>query len=294
MTLMLLVLISILALICGSFIGMLSYRLPIMLEREWNQAQLDTSTEQRKTFNLFLPASHCTACNMPIAWYTNIPLIGYFISAGQCKYCQSKISMRYLWIELCMLIATLIFVYFLLMTDSSVLLNSVARNFNGGDNNNYMQYIIMLILLTLIISLSVIDIEQGLLPDVLTYTLLWTGLIVSNLGYSIALANAIWGAVLGYFILWLLYQIMKIITGREGMGYGDFKYLAAIGAWVGWLALPLVLLIASISAIIYAIARRLISHTELNIAIRFGPFLSISFYCYLVWGNWIITLMQTL
>ncbi len=268
----LILLAAITAAIVGSFISMLSYRLPIMLMRQWSDEP--SSTE---TVNLALPSSYCPQCQQSIPWYRNIPIIGYFIGHRKCSHCQKPISLRYIAIELITVASFLTAIIAIIYGHSSYIINLHLPS--------PVAFIELLIILALVISLAVIDMEHGLLPDVLTLLLLWMGLLMSSLGAGIELTNAVWGAIAGYLLLWSIYWIMKWLTKKEGMGYGDFKYLAAIGAWVGWTMLPAVLLLASVSALFYAMMNILLKRSTLHSSIRFGPFLSASFYVLLVWGN---------
>ena len=262
--------IGLIAAIVGSFISMLTYRLPIMMEQQWQkewqqeqeqQQERSTDSDQETQFNLAKPASHCPHCQQAITWRFNIPIIGFLLSKGRCHHCQKSISWRYIGIELATLAITLLLVWQLGMT--ATMLAMVLASW-------------------LLIALSVIDIEHGLLPDNLTLSLLWLGLLCSSLGLTIDLKDAVWGAAIGYLSLWSLYQIMKRISGREGMGYGDFKLAAAIGAWVGWQALPIIMLLASLTALIYALWQIASKRWQIKSALLqqfgFGPFLATAFW----------------
>lgn len=246
------------ALCVGSFLNVAIYRIPVMLKREWTtQArdvlELDAPPQPDETFNLMTPRSRCPSCAAPIAARHNIPLISWFLLRGRCAHCSSPISVRYPLVELATAIASVL----VLATFGYTWLGAAALLFTW-----------------IIIVLTGIDLDTKLLPDNLTLPLLWMGLLVNLAGAFTDLGSAVIGAVAGYLVLWSIYWAFKLITGKEGMGYGDFKLLAALGAWFGWQALPAVVLISSVVGIIlggaFLIARRS------REAIAFGPFLAIA------------------
>lgn len=251
-------------LIVGSFLNVVVYRLPIMLRRKWHHECIDllgVAIEcPHEKLNLVHPASHCPNCQIKIPFWANIPLLGYFIVNGRCHHCNMKISMRYPFVEL---ITGILFVTAGYITNDTVLLPAY------------------LIFISFIICLVLIDFDTMILPDELTLSLLWLGLIANLNGLlSLSLTNAVIGAIVGYLSLWLVYWLFKLVTKRDGMGYGDFKFFAAILAWTGYQAFVIVLLISSMLSIMYYIVVRLSGrlHANGNISghIPFGPFLGIA------------------
>ena len=251
-------------LIIGSFLNVVVYRLPIMLKRKWHHECIDilqVGVEcPHETVNLVHPASHCPICKTKIPFWANIPVLGYFIVNGKCHHCSTKISMRYPFVEL---ITGILFVVAGYISNDTVLLPA------------YLAFI------SFIICLILIDFDTMILPDELSLSLLWLGLLVNiNGALSLSLANAVVGAVVGYLSLWLVYWLFKLITKRDGMGYGDFKFFAAILAWSGYQAFVVVFLISSTLAIMYYIIMRLGGKLYANGNesghIPFGPFLGIA------------------
>jgi leader peptidase (prepilin peptidase)/N-methyltransferase len=261
----------------GSFLNVVVYRLPIMLERQW-QAQCTqppvaaeaAAPAPQPPFNLVLPRSCCPACRAPISALQNIPLLSFLLLRGRCAHCRAKISLRYPAIELLSGVTTAV----------------VAWEFGFG-----WPAACAMLVGWFLIALTFIDLDHQLLPDVLTLPLLWLGLLASLAGWnssSHALpsdpASAIGGAALGYVSLWALYHLFRLLTGKEGMGYGDFKLLAALGAWLGWqMLLPIVLLSAMVGAItgLTLIALR---RAQRGNPIPFGPFLAAAGWVAMLWG----------
>lgn len=253
------VVLLILGLCIGSFLNVVIYRLPIILERNWRNEAIEilgddcSLSKDSQQFNLMFPASHCPACQSKIPAWTNIPLFGYFLIGGRCYSCRQKISLRYPLIEL--LTGILFAAVGLFFSEAWII---------GGS----------LIFIGLLISMIFIDLDTYLLPDELTLSLLWLGLLFNLQGlFAGSLANAVIGAMVGYGSLWLLYWAFKLLTGKEGMGYGDFKLLAGLGAWLGWQNLLSILLISSILGIIYAVVLRVSGKLAAGNPIPFGPFL---------------------
>ncbi len=258
----------------GSFINVVVYRLPIMLEQAWNIEcgnLVPDDGENTQPFNLAVPASACPKCRVKIEPWHNIPIISWILLRGKCAYCQSKISMRYPLVELSTGLLTVFIVFTYGLTPLALLLCIVTW------------WLIPLIL---------IDADTYLLPDQLTLSLLWIALLASTLGVGITPSAAIIGAVVGYLSLWSIYWIFKLLTGKEGMGFGDFKLLAALGALVGVSQLLTIIVLASITGLIYGLislkqqskSSRGAS-TELSAAIPFGPFLAIAGWITLIWGK---------
>ncbi len=246
--------------IIGSFLNVVIYRLPIILDKK-EEANLNSNPEIDthkvvETFNLVYPSSHCPVCKNRVPIWANIPILGYFLTNGKCCYCKTKISVRYPALEL---ITGLLFVL------------------SGSISSDIVMLPAFLVFISIVICLIVIDFDHMILPDELTGVLLWAGLLF-NLNGAIAgsLINAVLGVIVGYLLLWLLYWGFKFITKRDGMGYGDFKFLAAILAWVGYLYIVPVLLISSILGIIYFVLGRLTGRVMSGHPIPFGPFLGIA------------------
>ena len=242
----------------GSFLNVVIHRLPIMLTRAWRRdaaaelgAASDDPAEER--FNLAVPRSHCPACDEPVKAADNIPIISWIRLRGRCARCAAPISLRYPLVEVLGALAVL----------AAVL--AFGLTWTG---------LAAAIYLWVLIALACIDFESGLLPDQLTLPLLWCGLLVNLPGAFAPLASAVVGAAAGYFFLWATYWGFKLVTGKEGMGYGDFKLYAAIGAWLGWQALPAVVLLAALAGILYALPPILLGRRDRNTPIRFGPFLA--------------------
>lgn len=218
---------SLFGLCIGSLLNVVIYRLPLMIQQQDIHSANQLGRQSAPTparFNLFLPHSHCTKCQTPIACYDNIPLVSWLILRGRCRHCQSLISWRYPIIEMVMMLI------------ASVL----ACYFPPGSH-----WLLLFTFSALLITLATIDFDCQLLPDTLTYPLLWLGLIWHCFHDRDFLPTAIFGAIAGYMTLWLIFWGGKLLTGREGLGYGDFKLLAALGAWFGWQQLPEILLIAA-------------------------------------------------
>ncbi|WP_414159451.1 prepilin peptidase [Pseudomonas sp. BNK-45] len=258
----------ILGLLVGSFLNVLVWRLPKMLERDWRaQAHevLGLPPEPAGApYNLLLPHSQCPHCAQPIRPWENIPLLSYLCLRGRCRHCKAAISPRYPLTELaCGLISAF-----------------VAWHFGFG-----WQAGLLLILSWGLIAMSLIDADHQLLPDVLVLPLLWLGLIANSFGLLVSLGDALWGAVLGYLSLWSVFWLFKLLTGKDGMGHGDFKLLAMLGAWGGWQVLPLTLLLSSlVGAIIGTLMLRL-NRAKTSTPIPFGPFLAIAGWIALLWGG---------
>ena len=275
---------SIFGLLVGSFLNVVIHRLPIMMEREWKKECIDcfsdlnitpNSPQQNEIFNLSLPRSRCPSCNTPIKLIDNIPLFSWLLLRGKCRHCKTKISLRYPAIELL----------------SAVLSASVAIRFP------FSEFAVAAIIFTLIlITATFIDFDTMLLPDQLTLPLLWAGIYLALVGWSsVSLQDAVIGAIAGYLILWSIYWVFKLLTGKEGMGYGDFKLLAALGAWLGWQQLPLLILLSSIVGAIIGVALLRAQKNGLNKVFPFGPFLAIAGWISLMWGaeitNWYLSTM---
>lgn len=257
----------VLGLLVGSFLNVVIHRLPIMMQRDWRaQARefLELPAEPASTFNLVLPHSHCPHCDHEIRPWENIPLVSWLALRGKCSSCRAPINKRYPLVELL----------------CGFLSGYVAWHFGFS-----WQAGAMLLLTWGLLAMSMIDVDHQLLPDSIVLPLLWVGLIVNDFGLFAALSDALWGAVAGYLALWSVYWLFKLVTGKEGMGYGDFKLLAMLGAWGGWQVLPLTILLSSVvGAVLGSILLR-VQKADSGTAIPFGPYLAIAGWIALLWGE---------
>jgi len=242
----------------GSFLNVVIYRLPVMMERQWQadahatlHPEADSAPPER--FDLAAPRSRCPSCGHQITWWENIPVLSYVLLRGRCSACGTAISLRYPLVEL---ITALL---------------SAALVWRWGAGWDSVAYVV---LLWSLITLALIDFDTTLLPDSITLPLLWLGLIWHALLHPDQLPSAVWGAVVGYLALWTVYQGFKLLTGKEGMGFGDFKLLAALGAWFGVAALLPIILLSSICGAVIGITLQLLKLTERGRPIPFGPFLA--------------------
>jgi leader peptidase (prepilin peptidase)/N-methyltransferase len=254
-------------LMVGSFLNVVIFRFPKMMEREWNQQCAELRGETIETlppFNIVKPRSTCPHCKHKITALENIPIISYLVLRGRCSQCNASISLRYPIIEAL----------------TGIISGFVSWYFGYG-----FIALASLIFVWSMIALAFIDLDTQLLPDDITLPLLWIGLLV-NLGNGFTdIHSAIIGAVSGYLTLWLIYWCFKITTGKEGMGYGDFKLLAVIGAWFGWKMLPLVILISSLVGAVIGIGLIIVAKHKRNVPIPFGPYLVGGGLIALFWGN---------
>lgn len=248
---------GLLGLLIGSFLNVVVYRLPKMMERQWAAECAELSgkkLEVDEPFNLMVPRSQCPSCGHQIRWYENVPVISYLLLRGQCSACKVAISPRYPLVE----IATGALFFFCVWHW-------------GATASGVTWCVFAAILLTL----ALIDWDTTLLPDDLTLPLLWLGLVSASLQWtSTGLNSALWGAVAGYLSLWSVYWAFKLVTGKEGMGYGDFKLFAALGAWFGWQTLIPMILLASVIGAAIGIAMKFTSGLREGGYIPFGPFLA--------------------
>ena len=265
--------IALLGLLIGSFLNVVIYRLPIIMERTWSQQcrellEIEPADAGReRPFNLVWPASSCPKCGHRIRAIENVPVVSYLFLRGRCAACSAGIPARYPLIELTTAIASVV----------------TALHFGFS-----LQAAAALGFTWAIIPLCVIDYDRQLLPDNITLPLLWAGLALSLWGVFVDSQASIIGALAGYLSLWAIYHLFKLATGKEGMGYGDFKLLAAIGAWVGWQALPVVILFSSIVGAATGILLILLKGRERSQPIPFGPFLACAGWITLLWGQDII------
>lgn len=258
---------GILGLLVGSFLNVVIYRLPRMMEREWQEQCAELHGKplaESAPFNLLVPRSACPQCRHPISALENIPLLSYLFLRGRCAGCGTPISLRYPIVE----------------AVSGVLSAFAAWYFGFG-----LAGITALFFIWALIALTFIDFDTQLLPDTITLPLLWLGLLLNLNGTFTALASAVVGAAAGYLVLWSVYWGFKLLTGKEGMGFGDFKLLAAIGAWLGWTLLPLVILLSSLVGAVVGIALIVLAKRGRNIPIPFGPYLAGGGLIALFWGQ---------
>jgi leader peptidase (prepilin peptidase) / N-methyltransferase len=248
---------AVFGLLVGSFLNVVVYRLPKMLERQWAAECADFAgqpAKEEEKFNLVVPRSRCPHCGHQIRWYENIPVVSWLVLRGRCSSCSKPISFRYPLVEL------VTGAFFFLCGQRFGLTFQAAA---------------WAAFASLLICLFLIDMDTQILPDDLNYTLLWMGLIASALGWTVPLASAVWGAALGYCVFWLIFQVFKLATGKEGMGYGDFKLLAALGAWLGAPYLVAIILMSSIVGavigIVLLVAGKLANK---DIPMPFGPYLA--------------------
>ncbi|BBS18831.1 A24 family peptidase [Aeromonas caviae] len=263
-------LIFLFSLMVGSFLNVVIHRLPIMMERTWHAEYSDYFGDDEETlpatgrYNLMVPRSRCPHCDHPIGALENIPLLSWLWLRRRCRNCHAPISARYPLVELL----------------TALLSVSVAAALAPGWGT-----LAALLLTWTLVALTFIDLDKMLLPDQLTLPLLWGGLLFNLAGGFVSLADAVVGAMAGYLVLWSLYWAFKLLTGKEGMGYGDFKLLAALGAWLGWQALPIVLLLSSLAGAIIGIGLILLRNHHQGKPIPFGPYLAIAGWITLLWGD---------
>ncbi len=261
---------ALLGLLVGSFLNVVIYRLPIMMQREWRAQALEylecPPEPVGERFNLLLPNSRCPHCDHQIRSWENIPLVSWLALRGKCSSCRAPISSRYPLVEVA----------------CGLLSGYVAWHFGFT-----WQAGAMLLLTWGLVAMSMIDIDHQLLPDSLVLPLLWLGLILNSFGLFVSLESALWGAVVGYLSLWSVYWLFKLVTGKEGMGYGDFKLLAMLGAWGGWQVLPLTILLSSVVGAVLGTILLRMQRAESSTPIPFGPYLAIAGWIALLWGDWI-------
>ena len=268
----------IVGLIVGSFLNVVVYRLPLMMETTWRREcreflKLDQEESKDpvtpKPFNLMVPRSACPACGTMIKTWQNIPVISWLLLRGKCGSCKHPISAEYPIVELL----------------TGILSLAVAMKFGAS-----VPLIFALLFTWALITLALIDFHTTLLPDSITLPLMWLGLVISLVPVFVSPADAIVGAAAGYMVLWLVFQTFKLITGKEGMGFGDFKLLAALGAWLGWTKLPIIILLSSLTGAIIGIMMMLVFKHQRSQPIPFGPYLAIAGWIALMWGDQIVSM----
>ncbi|WP_417670597.1 prepilin peptidase [Pseudoalteromonas tetraodonis] len=269
--------IGLVSLCIGSFLNVVIYRLPLMMQKEWqtecrllladeltNAKAKQTNAQTTDTFNLVKPNSCCPKCKAAIKPWQNIPIISWLLLKGKCATCNNPISVRYPLVEAITAILSLV----------------VAYTFGATE-----QALLYIVVTWALVALTFIDIDHMLLPDQLTLPLLWLALIASVMGYTIAPSDAIIGAACGYLSLWSVFWLFKLITGKEGMGYGDFKLLAVFGALLGWQSLLTIILLSSLVGAVIGIALLSIQGKDKATPIPFGPYLAIAGWITMLWGT---------
>jgi len=259
----------------GSFLNVVAYRLPLMMERDWKlecheflELEAPVMDDRLKSINLSTPASACPNCGHKLHFWENIPVISYLFLRAKCSSCHTAISIQYPTVELITGIASLV----------------TAFTFGVS-----LQTLAALFFTWVLIALTLIDLKKQLLPDDMTLPLLWAGIFLSFFNLFTDLNSSVIGAMAGYLILWSVYQLFKLLTKKEGMGFGDFKLLAALGAWMGYSLLPQIILISSVVGSIAGISMLIIGKTKQQQPIPFGPYLAVAGWIALLWGDTINT-----
>lgn len=257
----------VLGLLIGSFLNVVIHRLPKMMERDWQVSCLDLqgqATPDQPRYNLVIPRSACPSCGHAISALENIPVISYLCLRGKCKACQAPISARYPLVEL--------------LTGGLAYAVAVQYGYSALT-------LFALVFVFALVALTFIDFDTQLLPDDITLPLLWLGLLVNLQSGFTDITSAVIGAMAGYLVLWCVYWLFKLVTSKEGMGYGDFKLLAAIGAWFGWQLLPAVILLSSVVGSVIGLGLILLKGKTRHTAIPFGPFLALGGIAALFYGQ---------
>jgi len=258
---------TVFGLLFGSFLNVVIHRLPIMMKREWQAQCAELAGAPAPAFeplSLVAPRSRCPHCGRPVGAMENIPILSYLILGGKCKGCSQPISLRYPVVE----------------AMTGLMFGYAAWHFGPT-----LAGAAALLFIAIMVALTFIDADTQLLPDDLTLPLLWAGLLLNVAGTFTSLPNAVIGATAGYLALWSVYWLFKLATGKEGMGYGDFKLLAAIGAWLGWTLLPLVILLSSLVGAVVGIALIVLAKHGRSVPIPFGPYLAAAGVIALFWGD---------
>ena len=266
----------VLGLLVGSFLNVVILRMPLRLMQDWRQQCREllsleaAEQESAPAPGLIKPRSRCPKCGTEIAWYDNIPILSWLVLRARCRHCGAKISARYPLVEL----------------STGLLSVWVVWHFGPGP-----EALTALVLLWALIAATGIDFDHQLLPDQITLPLLWLGLFV-NLQWALFtdLESAVIGALAGYLVLWSVFHLFRLLTGKEGMGYGDFKLLAALGAWMGWQVLPVVIVLASLVGAIVGVAMMILARRGKDIPIAFGPYLAAAGFIGLLYGEQLVAL----
>ena len=282
--------VAFISLMVGSFLNVVIHRVPLMMERGWRDGVVEYLADQQsdkdkalalefrtelppEPFNIAVPRSRCPQCGDEITAWQNIPVISYLLLRGKCSSCKTGISLRYPIIEFVTMALSLVVAWKLGPTPAAIL---------------------GIVVTWFLIAMSMIDFDHQLLPDSMTLPLMWIGLLAALVPIFADIRSAVLGAALGYMVLWSIYQLFKLITGKEGMGFGDFKLLAALGALLGWQALPVIILLSSLVGAIVGLTIIAITRRDKNIPIPFGPYLAAAGWLAMLWGddlsNWYYTL----
>ncbi|WP_370691485.1 A24 family peptidase [Methylicorpusculum sp.] len=267
---LLIVIVGLVGLLVGSFLNVVIYRLPIMMKRDWRNECAEflnlpaERSQDDSDFNLVFPLSRCPHCSTPIKPYQNIPVISFLVMKGRCAHCHEPIALRYPLIEALTGLCSAL----------------IAWRFGYSPEMGAA-----LFMTWALIALSAIDLEHQLLPDSITLPLLWSGLFLSLFNVFADSQSSIIGAIAGYLCLWFVYHGFKLLTGKEGMGYGDFKLLAAFGAWLGWQYLTMIILLSSVTGALIGMAMIIFVRHDKNVPIPFGPYLAIAGWIALLWGD---------
>jgi leader peptidase (prepilin peptidase)/N-methyltransferase len=269
-------LLGIIGLIIGSFLNVIIYRLPLLLEKSWEAECADFLAKQqkdstilpktqptKKTFDLAYPRSHCPTCKTNLPFWQNIPLLSYLFLRGKCAFCRSSIPLRYPLVEV---------------------LGALTAMFAGLEFGASLECLFICLFGWLLITISFIDIETQLIPDILSQTVLWLGLLISCFEIFTNSHDAILGAILGYSILWGIHALFQLIRKKVGMGSGDFKLLAATSAWLGWQLLPFIILTSSVLGLVMGLfligSKKITKETP----IPFAPFIAFAAWIAIIWG----------
>ena len=263
--------VTLVGLMVGSFLNVVIYRLPLMMESQWRKQchefldlPAPEGEEPETVFNLARPGSHCPQCKHAIAPLENMPVLSWLLQAGKCRHCNAPIGIRYPLVE----------------SATALLSVLVAIKFGPG----WLTAFLLLFTWALVV-LTMIDIDHQLLPDDITIPLMWIGLMINTQGMLVDLQSAVIGAIAGYMLLWTVYWLFKLLTGKEGMGYGDFKLLAALGAWMGWQVVPAIILLSSLVGAVISISLIVFRGQDRNVPIPFGPYLASAGFITLLWGD---------
>ena len=262
-------LLMLIGLAVGSFLNVVIHRLPVMLEKQWQQESKtflfpEQTIEKSEQYNLALPASHCPVCQHKIRLWENIPILSYLLLRGRCSACKTHISLRYPAIEFAAAVITLMI------------------GWQFGVSTETIAYCF---LSWCLLTLTMIDVDTQLLPDSITLPLVWGGLLFNSFDTRVPLYDAVWGATAGYIALWSVYWAYKLVTGKDGMGHGDFKLLAALGAWLGWIMLPMIILLSSLVGTLTALSLIMFKRHDRTQPIPFGPYLAGAGFIALIWGD---------
>ena len=272
--------VTVFSLLIGSFLNVVIYRLPLMLHRRFktecvdylrdqhpmliNSPNIAAASDKAEKYNLVVPRSRCPQCGHMISAMENIPVMSYLVLRGRCRHCHTRISMRYPIVEAVTALLACVVAWKLGVT---------------------LAMLLALFLTFALIALTVIDFDTQYLPDEITLPFLWLGLIINVKGLYTDLHSAVWGAVAGYLVLWCIYHVFKLITHKEGMGYGDFKLLAMLGAWLGWQALPAIIIVSSLIGSLVGIGLIVFRQHDRSKPIPFGPYLAGAGWVVLIWGK---------